>query len=118
MIRPSRVRIAAPTSCQSLRYRWLIALVAAVISSLSFLLNMAGDAFLTRLAGNDSLLRQFLQAQPDELRRLGFFACAARGRGDRGRRLRLAVAEIDQCRDHIRYRAGAAGIVDRAGKAD
>src|SRR6266446_5623042 len=41
-------------------------------------------------------LRQFLQPQPDQLRGLRIFAGTARGRGDRGRGLRLTVAEIDR----------------------
>src|ERR1700690_998038 len=92
-----------------------MACVAASISSLSFLLSMAGSVFLTNPGGvTASLLRQFLQAQPDQLRRLGFFTRAARGRGDRGGGLRLTVAEIDQRRDRIRDRPRRAVVVDGA----
>ena len=51
--------------------------------------------------------RQFLQALPDQRRGVGAFARAARRRGDRRGRLRLAVAEIDQRRNRISTGLGA-----------
>src|SRR3569623_2370767 len=113
-----------------------MALVAASISSWSFLLGMRSFGQIVGLAkalrvvpaisrvisngGHAALcppydlqsLRQFFQAQPDQLRGLGLLARAARRRGDRGGRLRLAVAEIDQRGNRVRHRARRALIVD------
>src|SRR3954463_14406008 len=118
-----------------------MALVAASISSWSFLLGMRSFGqivgwakererrahHLTRyikwwarcalptLRFRNSL-RQFLQAQPDQLRGFGLLARAARGGGNRGSRLRLAVTEIDQRGDRVRHRARRALIVHRPGE--
>src|SRR5690242_17243856 len=93
-----------------------MASVATAISSWSFSLNMAGTRSLGSISGEHSLFRQFFQAQPNKLRRLRVLTRTARGGGDGSRRLRLAVAEIDQRRDRIGDRARRAVIVDGAGK--
>src|SRR5207245_3559367 len=59
-----------------------------------------------------SLFRQFLQAQPNKLRRLSLLTSTTRGRGNRGRRLRRAVTEIDQRGDRVRDRARRAVVVE------
>src|SRR2546429_2086489 len=95
-----------------------MASVAAAISSSSLLLSMVENAFLRQVVGpaDASLFRQFLQAQPNKLRGLGVLTSTARRRGDRSRRLRLTVAEIDQRGNRVSDRAWRAVIVDRAGK--
>ena len=52
------------------------------------------------------------------MRRLRIIARAARGRRNGGRRLRLAIAEIDQRRDRIRDRTRRAIVVQRARQLD
>src|SRR5690349_4447709 len=94
-----------------------MASVAMAINSSSLLLSMAENAFLRQWwPAGGSLLRQFLQAQPDKLRGLRIFTGAARGGCNGGRGLRLAIAEIDQRRNRIRDRTRRALIVDRAGE--
>src|SRR6516164_9327027 len=109
-MRPSRVRSAAPTSCQSLRYRRLIASLAAAISSRS-------RSFSIKPSPLPSF-RKLLQPEPDQPRGIRALARAARGSGDGGRGLRLAVAEIDQRGDCIHDRLRRALVLDRAGEAD
>src|SRR5437868_10081949 len=87
------------------------------ISSSSLLLNMwKMRSFVSRWPADGSLLRQFLQAQPDQLRSLGLLAGVARSGGDGGGSLWLTVAEIDQRGNRIGHRARRAVIVDRAGE--
>src|SRR5262249_47045576 len=59
-------------------------------------------------------LRQLLQPQSDQPRRVGVLAGLARGRGDRRRGLRLAIAQVDQRRDRVGERTRRALVLDRA----
>src|SRR6201986_1573769 len=96
-----------------------MAAVAAAMSSLFFLLSMMENVFPRRsMPGEYSLFRQFLQAETNKLSGLGMLACTARGARDRGRGLRLTVAEIDQRGNCVGNRARRAVIVDRAGEID
>src|SRR6516164_3036191 len=109
-MRPSRVRSAAPTSCQSLRYRRLIASLAATISSRSRSFSIEPGPF--------SSFRKLLQPEPDQPRGIRALARAARGSGDGGRGLRLTVAEIDQRGDRVHDRLRRTPVLNRAGEAD
>src|SRR5262249_9765189 len=60
-------------------------------------------------------LRQLLEPQPDEHPDLGALARIARRRSDRGRGLRLAIAEIDQRRNRVADRLRRALVFERAG---
>src|SRR5271165_2256807 len=108
-MRPSRVRSAAPTSCQSLRYRRVIADVAAAMSSRSRSLSM--EAF-------PGSFRQLLEAEPDQATRIRPVAGVACRRRNGGRGLRLTIAQIDKRRDGIGDRLGSALLLDRAGETD
>src|SRR6516164_3643021 len=109
-MRPSRVRSAAPTSCQSLRYRRLIASLAAAISSRS-------RSFSIK-PGPLPSFRKLLQPEPDQPRGIRALPRTAR-RGGHGRRgLRLAVAELDQRGDCVHDRLRRAPVLDRAGEPD
>src|SRR3954454_21331416 len=76
------------------------------------------DVLLLARLGDDNLFRQLFEAEADELRGLGLVAGRARGCGDRGRSLRLAVAEIDEGGDRVRDPPRRARLLDRAGQSD
>src|SRR5215813_13045624 len=62
--------------------------------------------------------RKLLQPEPDQPRGIRALAGVARGGGDGGRGLRLAVAEIDQRGDGVHDRLRRASLFDRAGEPD
>src|SRR5215204_2923912 len=75
---------------------------------------VGGGSETLRLASPVSL-RQFLQPEPDQLLGLRALACATCGGGDGGSRLRVTIAEIDQCGDRIRDRLRRTMLIHRAG---
>src|SRR5215510_4537641 len=62
--------------------------------------------------------RKLLQPEPDQPRGIRALAGVARGGGDGGRGLRLAVAEIDQRGDRVHDWLRRAPLFDRAGESD
>src|SRR5262249_18625918 len=62
--------------------------------------------------------RKLLQSEPDQPRGIRALARVARGGGDGGRALRLAVAEIDERGDRVHDRLRRAPLFDRAGEPD
>ena len=78
------------------------------------------SASSSRFLGGDQAAawssRQLLEPLPDQRGGVGALAGVARGGGDRGGGLRLAVAEIDQRRDRIGDRTRRAVVFERAGE--
>ena len=108
--RPVRRACAAPRRPPASRCDNAARIVLARATSISVLSTLAQHRPV-------STCRQLLQPEPDQPRRVRRLAGAARGRRDRGRRLRLTIAEIDQRRDRVGDRLRRAPLLDRAGRA-